>query len=97
MQAMSDRDLEAMAELRRLEPAMRAQIEAQFQELRSWKVTLAGAFVSVDVDGSSATVTGRIRYQDVRSRDDRGGRVKDQSVRIQLRKTAGVWRITAID
>ena len=97
MQAMSDRDLAAMAEFRRLEPAMRAQIEAQFQELRSWKVTLAGAFVSVDVDGSSATVTGRIRYQDVRSRDDRGGRVKDQSVRIQLRKTAGAWRITAID
>ena len=97
MQAMSDRNLTAMAELRSLDPAMRAAMEAQFRELRSWKVTLADPFVSVNLDAATAMVTGRIKYQDVRSRDDRRGRVKDQNVTIELRKTAGAWLITGID
>ena len=96
MQAMSDRNLAAMAELRRLDPAMSEAMKAQFGELRSWKVTLTDPFVSVGVDAAAAIVTGRIRFQDVRSLDDRRGRVPDQNVTIELRKTAGAWRITEI-
>jgi len=97
LRAMIDRNVAAMADLRTLDLTTRAQMEEQFSKLRSWKVTLADSFVTVTFDGSSARVTGRMKYEDVRLLDGRGGNAKDQNVTIELRKIAGVWRITQID
>ena len=47
MQAMSDRNLVAMAQSRHLESEMSAAFEKQFRGLRSWKVSLVEPFIVV--------------------------------------------------
>jgi serine/threonine-protein kinase len=98
MQAMSDRNLVAMAQSRHLESEMRAAFEKQFRGLRSWKVSLVEPFIVVTQGAGvpSAMVTGRIHYEDVRSADGREGAVGDQKVTITLQKTPAGWQITDI-
>jgi serine/threonine-protein kinase len=96
MQAMSNRDIAAIAAVRPLDTEVQRAMEANFAALRSWRVTLADPFVTVSMDATSARVTGKMKYENVRSLDGRQGRVKDQNVTIMLRRTAGGWQITDI-
>jgi len=92
--AMTARNMTDVAAVVQMEAGVARQLQNNFNQIRSWRVTFAGASVKVEPDGLSADVTYTLRFEEVEylARPGRKER-SDVLTHDRMRNVEGRWRI----
>jgi hypothetical protein len=74
------------------------ELQANFDQIRSWRVAVAAPAIKLHPDGAAADVTATISYDDIEYVARPGRRTRSAAaLTLDLRKTNGQWTIVRLN
>ena len=96
--AMTARSLAGVAAVFQMDARVARELEASFDQVRSWRVAVTPPTIKMDPEGVAADVTTTIRYEDIEyvARPGQKGRAT-ALLTLQFRKRNGQWIIVGLN
>jgi hypothetical protein len=96
--AMTARSLAGVIAVFPMDDNVARELQANFDQIRSWRVTVAPPAIKLHPDEAAADVTATIRYDDVEYLARPGRRARSAaSLTLHLRKMNGQWTIVRLN